>query len=360
MGFIFQMIISINPQNLAQEFNQLLTNTINQLECKAKQNPNELLALNGIKIEIYIKDIMIEMAQNTSFANSIELIGGHKFPDIIANKYFGVEIKTSSQNHWKTTGNSVMETTRIEGVQRIFLLFAKLFNPIGFKVRPYQDVLSDVVVTHSPRYLIDMNLEAQQTIFAKLNLSYDQFRTEQNPIETIIKYYKNTLKTGEQLWWMNSSEAKQATNLVIKMWHNLSLNEMKKLKVSAFSYFPEIVGNERTKFGRFTLWLVTKNSVVCPNVRDLFTSGGKSDLQIGKQTYFNVPRILLNLIENYPKIVALINQTSSFELAQFWQIKVNDQNKIKIWQNLVNKYAHQISDAKHLDISQILKTLVKS
>jgi hypothetical protein len=37
--------------------------------------------------------------------------------------------KTTTKNHWKTTGNSVLEGTRIDSVERIFMLFAKLASP---------------------------------------------------------------------------------------------------------------------------------------------------------------------------------------------------------------------------------------
>jgi hypothetical protein len=46
--------------------------------------------------------------------------------------------------------------------------------------------------------------------------------------------------------------------------------------------------------------LVTREAVVCPNVRDLFTAGGKRDYVIGKKVYQKVPRIFLNLFDNVP------------------------------------------------------------
>ena len=83
---------------------------------------------------------MSELAVGTPFEDSIELIGGQKFPDIIAKKFYGIEVKTTTQNHWKTTGNSVLESTRVDNVERIFMLFAKLASPIEFRCRPYEEV----------------------------------------------------------------------------------------------------------------------------------------------------------------------------------------------------------------------------
>jgi hypothetical protein len=49
------------------------------------------------------------------------------------------------------------------------------------------------------------------------------------------------------------------------------------------TYFPELFGNSNDKFGRLAIWLVTREAVVCPNVRDLFTAGGKIDIIVGKK-----------------------------------------------------------------------------
>jgi hypothetical protein len=106
----------------------------------------------------------------------------------------GVEVKTTKQNHWTTTGNSVLESTRVDGIERIFMLFGKMVNPVEFKCRPYEDCLSDVVVTHSPRYLINMNLQAGQTIFDKLDIPYDTLRNNPNPLKPITDYYRQFLK----------------------------------------------------------------------------------------------------------------------------------------------------------------------
>ena len=63
-------------------------------------------------------------------------------------------------------------------------------------------------------------------------------------------------------------------------------------------YFPELFSNSGDKFARLAIWLVTREGVVCPNIRDLFTAGGKGQILVGKKTYKNVPRIFLNLFDN--------------------------------------------------------------
>jgi hypothetical protein len=57
-----------------------------------------------------------------------------------------------------------------EYVEDIYVLFAKMGGKYPeFLCRPYQEVMCDIAVTHSPRYLIDMKLEAGETIIRCAN-----------------------------------------------------------------------------------------------------------------------------------------------------------------------------------------------
>ena len=351
------MIISANSEPHRKEFNVLLNSTISELNIHAKKSSKTVSALAGNKLEPYVKDVMTDLAIGTPFENSIECIGGQKFPDIIAKKYYGIEVKTTTQNHWKTTGNSVLESTRVDNVERIFMLFAKLASPIEFRCRAYEECLSEVVVTHSPRYLIDMNLEKGKTIFDKIKMPYDTLRKKDNPIKPIVDYYKTKLKPGEDLWWMDQDNSK-ASNIVIKTWSNLIAKEKEIIKNKAMVYFPELFSNSGDKFGRLAIWLVTREGVVCHNLRDSFTAGGKGQILIGKKIYKNIPRILLNLFSNLSYIIETISETSAIELSEYWNIKTNDKKKISDWIELVSNQSKKITDAKHLNVKQMLIELI--
>ncbi|MDD2323401.1 MAG: hypothetical protein PHT77_12840 [Bacteroidales bacterium] len=352
------MIISANPEPNRKEFDFLLNSTIEELNNQAKKSAKSISALTGNKLEPLVKDVMTDLAVGSPFENSIELIGGQRFPDIIAKKYYGVEVKTTTQNHWKTTGNSVLETTRVDDVERIFMLFAKLASPIEFRCRPYEECLSEVVVTHSPRYLIDMNLEKGKTIFDKIKTPYDTLRKKDNPIKPIVDYYKSKLKPGEDLWWIDQEYTK-SSSLVIKVWNNLSIIEKQDIKNKAMVYFPELFGNSSEKFGRFAIWLVTSEAIVCPNIRDMFTAGGKGKILIGKNVYNNVPRIFLNLFENFDSIIETLVLTSPSELSEHWGFKTTERGKVSDWIELVNENSKKISDAKHLNIKEMLNENLK-
>ncbi|NLM18627.1 MAG: hypothetical protein GX217_01215 [Clostridiaceae bacterium] len=352
------MIISANPEPNRKEFDFLLNSTIEELNNQAKKSAKSISALTGNKLEPLVKDVMTDLAVGSPFENSIELIGGQRFPDIIAKKYYGVEVKTTTQNHWKTTGNSVLETTRVDDVERIFMLFAKLASPIEFRCRPYEECLSEVVVTHSPRYLIDMNLEKGKTIFDKIKAPYDTLRKNENPIKPIVEYYKSKLKPGEDLWWIDQENAK-SSNLVIKVWNNLSIIEKQDIKNKAMVYFPELFSNRSDKFGRFSIWLVTSEAIVCPNIRDLFTATGKGQIMIGEIVYNSVPRVLVNLFKNFDSIIETLALTSPSELSEYWGIKTTENEKVTDWIKLVDENSKKISDAKHLNIKEMLNKKLK-
>lgn len=352
------MIVSTNPDPNIKEFHVLLSNTISQLNNIASEAPEEMAKRGGTSLEPYVRDLMCDLSKNTVFEDSIELVGGQKFPDIIAKKFYGIEVKTTSQNHWKSTGNSVLESTRVEGVERIFMLFAKLANPIEFRYRPYEEVLSEVVVTHSPRYLIDMNLGKGNTIFDKIGISYDELRKKTNPIGSIVDYYKKLLRPGEELWWVDSGDNSKPSNIVIRIWSNISLKEKLELKSRSMIYFPELFGGSNDKFGRLAIWLITREAVVCSNIRDSFTAGGRGSFNVMDRIFINIPRIFLNLFSNINYINELIKETAAVELSEYWGIRTTDERKLLDWIDLVVMYSKEIKNIEHLNIREILGDLL--
>ncbi len=349
------MIISSNPEPHKKEFNLLLHNTVNELNTLAKSSSKKIALLAGTKLEEYVSDIMTTYSIKTPFENTIECIGGQRFPDIIAKKYYGVEVKTSTQNHWKTTGNSVLESTRAKDVERIFMLFGKLASPVEFKCRAYEECLSEVVVTHSPRYLIDMDLPKGNTIFDKLKIPYDKLRKEQNPIRPIVDYYKSKLKEGEDVWWMDQG----STSLTIKLWKNLTASEKLEMMKQAMVLFPEVFSNSgSTKFNQFAVWLVKTKSIVNPNVRDAFTAGGTGSIKFKGKVYNEVPRILMNLTENIDDVIYMLLQTSPILLSKYWNKKTSEKTKIKDWINLVAGHASSVGSASNIPVKLILQASI--
>jgi hypothetical protein len=279
---------------------------------------------------------MNKAAKGTAFQGTIVRYGGQMFPDIVAHKLFGVEVKSTKQDHWTSTGNSVLESTRVKDVERIYMMFGKLVAPIEFRCRPYEECLSEVVVTHSPRYLIDMNLPVGQTIFDKMKTTYEKVRLAQPPLEPVLDYYRSKLKPGQQIWWLGNT-----SSLIMKFWSSLTPIEKNDIRLKGFVFFPEIFSSRQDKFNEMASWLVQQKNIVCPNMRDIYTAGGQVTIVVNKKTYKDVPRVIAKALQNLPAIKSIITGTSIVELTAQWKLKgITRKNAVDKWISVVAAEAH--------------------
>src|SRR5690606_6059321 len=146
----------------------------------------------------------------------------------------------------------------------------------------------------------------------------------------IIEYYKTKLLPGEELWWMDQS-ATASPSLIIRLWSNLTELEKFNYISSSMVFFPEIFSNSSSKFNRVALWMFKHEGVVCPNVRDPYTAGGKCSYTLGVVKYKDVSRVLLNLFAHFPNILDKIEATSAADLSHHWGIQTDESTKLSDW-----------------------------
>ena len=347
------MIISHNSQATSSDFTNLLIRTQVSLEKKAITERKRFSEFEPSTFEIELHTELCKAAENTKFQNTIELISGKKFPDIVINKKFGVEVKTTKRNHWKSTGNSVFENTRIDDVERIYIYFAKLADPIQFKFRKYQECLYDVAVTHSPRYLINMDLLTGESIFEKLGIDYDKLRLLENPTKPIIEYYRKITKTGEEPWWM-SNDGDETFSPMVKLFSNLDWDEKNLLINSAMAFFPEVFGNTTAKYQRVASWLAARHGVVDSSLRDRFTAGGKVEIIVNNKTYKGLPRIFKNLSDNIQKVAKIIETTDLEDLRHYWGVYNTYEPRFDQWARLfIHNSTNVVPDNERFLVSLI-------
>lgn len=335
------MVISTNKQAETKEFEVLLGNMVQELKISANNSYSKIKSLHGSKLEKYSFCVLSELSKNTSFEGSIELVSGHYFPDIVAKKFYGLEVKTSKSGTWKTIGSSVAEGTRIKDIERIYLLFGRLTDPIDFRCRLYQECLSNVAVTHSPRYTIDMELPPGETFFDKINVPYDTLRKQESPLATIISYFKENLKPGETTWWLSSNDSK-TTNAIVRLWSSLERAESELLVLKGFCLFPELLGKNRYKFHRMLLWLSTEEGIVVGNLRDQYTAGGKVLFNY-KEKVYTLPQVLYRLISKIELIPEILKDIDLQLLQEYWGISsFND--RLFLWAKLVSEKSSEISN----------------
>lgn len=167
------------------------------------------------------------------------------------------------------------------------MTFGKLGGrPIQFLSKPYEECLYGIAVTHMPRYLINMQLQPEETIFAKMGIPYDKLRRMDNPIAPVANYYRKLLKPGESLWWTgNNSE--EAVSAKIRLWKNLTPEEKRFHTIYGCANYPEIFGGD---YDRYALWL-TSQAVVDPHIRDQFSAGGQEEMLLSSGEKVKFPGV---------------------------------------------------------------------
>lgn len=292
--------------------------------------------------------------------------GSHTFPDIIiqygdGDKY-GIEVKcstSSTSRSWKINGNSVLGSTK-EDVIDTYIVFGKTKpSNIGFRFKRYEDAITNVVVTHSPRYLIDMDVPCTENFFKKSGISYKLLNESNDPIRLITEYFR---RQGQRAWWLSES-----TPAAIRMFSDLSIEEQNEIISYCFVHFPEIFSKSTKKFSRCAMWMVTDRSIVSSSLRDSFTAGGKIDIVTKSATYVNAPRIMFNVHEYRKSIISELESADPEKLQEDWNaLPINKRtifiedlksidDRIRIWTSLVASWF----DKRHIsEATEMVETIL--
>lgn len=369
MNKVAENIIAIRKRDISkanEAFADFMSLTENYLNDKAKDNPSLYKDCNGSLMEPIALDALREVAQQTPFRpQEIKLISGAKFPDIQAELYYGVEVKTTLKNSWKSTGSSIVESTRIEDVDMIYMMFAKLGGDFAeFKCKPYEDCLEDIAITHQPRYRIDMELaeKHKETVFQKMNIPYEQFRIKtESEKQQIYSHYKKPSKKNdlEMPWRFESDDPDFSIPMTIRFLKSLSPKERLEMRAKMFLLFPEVLSNKPAKYSRAALWLCSRNSLICNNMRDIFTSGGKVK-EIGTKVFSRgVPKILLRLFECRELINYYLHNPQSEmlqDIDEFWQLKLPANQLKDYWMQMVQTNMSTNKNMGNISIKDLMES----
>lgn len=326
-------MIYAEKENPTEEvFLELLENSKNAL-VSILQNNGPLP--NSTQFEVLVCEEMQAKAVGTEFEGTIRQTGVAAFPDIIANSYFGVEVKMTIKDHWRSTGNSVLESLREKDVDKIYIMFGKLGGTPDVKYRLYQECLPSVSVTHSPRYQIDMNLALGKSIFDKMGISYDELRTSGDTIQQIKTYYRSQLQEGEGLWWID--EESEAPSPVIKQFRTLEAEDKERFKIDCMIFFPELFRN-RASYDRAAAYLTTEFGAVSASLRDEFSAGGRQEVMVASEKR-NVSQVLSQLRGYAPHITARIKEIDEELLKFYWKVSSIEEDRIQQWKDLIDETA---------------------
>ena len=291
--------------------------------------------ISSTYFETIVFERMREASKGTLFEGTIKQTGTYAFPDIIANKYFGIEVKMTVNDHWTSTGNSVLESSRIENIEKIYIVFGKFGGKFDIRYRLYQECLPEVSVTHSPRYRINMDLPLGKSIFDKIGVDYDTLRKNANSIQKIKEYYRSKLKDGEELWWIDPEQDK-IVSPIIKPFRRLSEKEKENFIVEAMILFPEMFGSSTAKFERAAAYLITEYNAVSANLRDVFTAGGQMEIKV-KRKKIIVPKIYYSMFVRANAIKKKVDELPEEVVKHYWRIDKLSKNRLLFWKRLLDK-----------------------
>jgi len=208
------------------------------------------------------KDISIRVKDNTH---------PHVFPDIVVNG-FGIEVKSTKQDSWRSTANSIMETMREKGVQRLYVIFGKMGGKPDVRWRDYAESIYHVRISHAPRFCVEMEGE-EESLFKKIGIPYEAFAVETPEVkmERVRQYARSRLKKGERLWWLENQN--HSLPLAVRRFSDLDATSKIQMRAEAAVLCPEIVAPSRTrgKYDAVAHYLITYRGVLWS--RDMFSAG---------------------------------------------------------------------------------------
>ena len=356
----------INEANKA--FADFMKKTEDCFNERSIHNPKLYRNCTSSELEKVTEQVLKEVCPSTPFKPSdINLVAGHTFPDIMTGDMYGVEVKSTNKDKWTSTGSSIVESTRSRDVERIYMLFGSLgSNPPAFKCRPYQDCLSNIAVTHSPRYLIDMTLEKEASIFSKMHTDYDTFRLleENDKISRVRQYYIHKARLEHKVempWWMGESET---ANVSISIYNDISTDMKRDFVARSFILFPSIFGKDSSLgYKEVAIWLCNHYSLLCYNMRDFFSSGGKMKLLNGKELESRYPQVVQRLLQYRERIEALLKHPDIDilkDLKDYWDFPYNHSDLYGTWISLVERSFLTNPQLEQIPIRHLIETKAKA
>jgi hypothetical protein len=274
------------------------------------------------------------------------------FPDIVIGNY-GIEVKFTANDTWRSVANSVFESFRDEGVKHVYVVFGKMGGTPCVRWTRYEDAVMHVRTSHVPRFELD--LDAKESLFKKFGVTYEQFSalSEEGRMEYVREYARGRLKPGERLWWLEESPEDQHTlPMQVQLFSNLDVQEKRRMRAEASLLCPQIVGSSRnrSKYRDPVLFLLTYHGILA--TRDAFSAGSVAGPARGG---IYVQRALQQ-IQGEMLAAAEYMEDALFE--EYWGLSVSPRERILKWLRMADRYARAArpawrpSSALFLDVAR--------
>jgi hypothetical protein len=313
-------------------FEQLLSEVCGSLTSEAQKKP----FANSEEFENRVRSVILEIAPVYEGTITFDP-HPYAFPDIRINNV-GIEVKFTSNDTWRSVGNSVFESTRDQGVSEIYLVFGKMGGLPEVKWQKYEDSIIHVRTSHVPRFEVEIG--NSRSLFSQFGLDYAQFKDlEMHEKMTYIRNYaRNRLKPNERLWWLEDRPNSEHTlPLVIKFYTELTKKEKEKYRAESSLLSPKIFksGRDRTKYFDVAAFLFTYYGIIAYQVRDLFTAGSVGDKKNVRPGKGLIQAATLDIQDRISE-AALYLDSALF--TEYWKFDVEPSLRIIYWLKLVESY----------------------
>lgn len=283
-------------------------NPLSEKFLRSKGNDNGFEEL----FPLILNDIVKELPTTDALSFNVHL--GHHFPDldlILNGKKYGVELKSRNDGSWTTNGNSVFESITDSGYEDIYLVFASKIpkeNRLLIKYLPYWQAATNIKVTHSPRFTINM-LNVTDSVFESKE-EYDALRSmEDYKKVAFLQSYLKKNSIGAR-WYTAPTET-----MAPILFKDLSGDQKNELIIELVILFIDdlLVGSTKTKYSRAAEYTLETHYVTNKSFRDIFSSGGQKEF---KNVLF--PKVISVLISLRTPLIQTLQDASSdfFELSK--------------------------------------------
>lgn len=262
----------------------------------------------------------------------------YAFPDIAVGE-FGIEVKFTAKDTWRSVANSVFETFRNQEVIHIYVVFGKMGGTPEVKWERYEDSVIHVRTSHVPRFELEIN--AKSSLFKRMKISYADFSVlpVEKKMHYIRQYAKARLKEGERLWWLEEKpEQEHSLPIQVRLYIDLPPEEKRKLRAEASLLCPKIVAGSRVKnkYNDVALFLLTYHGVLASQTRDMFSAGSVAMVSDDTRGGMYIQRALADLEADMVD-AALRMEDGLF--VEYWGESVPPNERIAKWLVLADNFA---------------------
>lgn len=325
-----------------EEFESLLTIAVNRLTVEASEN----LFPNSKGFETRVREMIQDVGRSANITVDFQP-HPYAFPDIIVNE-FGIEVKFTENDTWRSVANSVFESTKSQSVKHVYIIFGKMGGTPAVQWGKYDDCVMHVRTSHVPRFEVEIG--TNRSLFKQMETTYEAFSA--SPMEEKMKkiraYARSRLKEGEHLWWLEDTPEPEHTLPVgVRLYMNLAQDEKRRMRAESALLCPQIVKPSRSKnkYNDATMYLLTYHGILCPQARDLFSAGSVAMRSDGTRGGIYILRALKD-IES--EMLEAASRLENALFVEYWGEECEPNNRISQWLQKADRLAKDWIPSEHL------------